>query len=103
MCMGMGMDYGVIMINPCKQCIINPMCQQYCDDLKQYLNKVLTGEYFDRYNMMSVLAFWYREGIVELYSNDTQWRISKSRWSNEAREYTEGERWTKTKEYILDE
>jgi len=91
------------MINPCSECIIHPMCKQYCDNLKQYLHKILTGDYYDKDNMMSVIAFWYREGIVELYDNDTQWRICKNRWNNEAREYTEGKRWVKTKEYILNE
>ena len=65
------------MKNPCKQCLVKPMCKQSCDNLEQYLNIVIKDRFFDRDGMISAIAAWYKEGFVDLNEESFKWKIIK--------------------------
>ena len=75
--------------NPCNQCIVSPICRSSCEELQKYLNKVLAGRFYDRDGMVEIISTWVRQGIAELYNNDTRWRIKTNSISKHMKENLE--------------
>ena len=69
------------MINPCSQCIVNPMCKKYCDELIKYIEYKTPGIIIMA-SCAYIIPNWIRETILnpnikEVYINmrDTASRI----------------------------
>ena len=63
------------MKNPCKECIVSPMCMEGCDKLIKHLKESFSSKFYDK-QALSVVSSWVRRGVAELYNDDTKWRVT---------------------------
>jgi len=60
-------------VNPCKLCIIGPICKEPCNELVEYLKTNIIDDDCTGDGFFSSLARSIKRGDVILHDNDTNW------------------------------
>jgi len=70
--------------NPCKECLLRPICNKTCDELISFVKKEiekLTGEYIDNLSrLLNILNNyrtnkWEKRGIIYTYTTNNDNRV----------------------------
>ena len=61
------------MDNPCKECIVDAICKEVCENLTIYLKKSLSKEGFTE-SSYGTIGQWLRNGTALLVNGDSDYR-----------------------------